>query len=152
MTPRTLGDLTAREVPLLRQDDQVLPAVRRIIEAGVPALPVVDDDERFVGIFGEREFINAIFPGYMRELHYAAFVTKATDELLEKQVGCAWEPVSKYITSEHVDVGSDYSDAQLAETFMHHRVLIVPIVDNKRVTGVVTRWDFFRALAERLPA
>ncbi len=152
MTPSTIGDLTAREVPLLREDDQVLPAVKRIIETGVPALPVVDGDGNLVGIFGEREFINAIFPGYMRELHYAAFVTKATDELLEKQVGCASAPVSKYMNTEHVDVGSDYSDAQLAETFMHHRVLIVPIVDDGRVTGVVTRWDFFRALAERLPA
>ena len=152
MTPSTIGDLTAREVPLLREDDQVLPAVKRIIETGVPALPVVDGDGNLVGIFGEREFINAIFPGYMRELHYAAFVTKATDELLEKQVGCASAPVARYMNTEHVDVGADYSDAQLAETFMHHRVLIVPIVDDGRVTGVVTRWDFFRALAERLPA
>ena len=152
MTPSTIGDLTAREVPLLREDDQVLPAVKRIIETGVPALPVVDGDGKLVGIFGEREFINAIFPGYMRELHYAAFVTKATDELLEKQVGCASAPVARYMNTEHVDVGADYSDAQLAETFMHHRVLIVPIVDDGRVTGVVTRWDFFRALAERLPA
>lgn len=152
MTPSTLGDLTVREVPLLREDDEVLPAVKRIIEVGVPALPVVDADDKFVGIFGEREFINAIFPGYIRELHYAAFVTKATDELLEKQVDCASAPVAKYMNTEHVDVGPDYSDAQLAETFMHHRVLIVPIVDDRRVTGVVTRWDFFRALAERLPA
>jgi CBS domain-containing protein len=152
LTPSTLGDLTVREVPLLREDDEVLPAVKRIIEVGVPALPVVDADDKFVGIFGEREFINAIFPGYIRELHYAAFVTKATDELLEKQVDCASAPVAKYMNTEHVDVGPDYSDAQLAETFMHHRVLIVPIVDDRRVTGVVTRWDFFRALAERLPA
>ena len=152
MTPRTVGDLTVREVPLLREDKQVLPAVREVIAAGIPALPVVDAGDTFVGIFGEREFINAIFPGYVGELHYAAFVTKATDEVLEKQVDCATAPVSRYMNTEHVDVGPDYSDAQLAETFMHHRVLIIPIVDDGRVKGVVTRSDFFRALAERLPA
>jgi hypothetical protein len=37
--------------------------------------------------------------------------------------------------STHVDVGSDFSDAQLAETFMHHRVLIIPVVDYGRVIG-----------------
>ena len=152
MTPRTVGDLTVRQVPLLREDEEVLPAVRQVIDTEVPALPVIDANEKFVGIFGEREFINAIFPGYIRELHYAAFVTKATDEVLEKQVDCATAPVAKYMSTDHVDVGPDYSDAQLAETFMHHRVLIVPIVDDGQVTGVVTRWDFFRALAERLPA
>jgi CBS domain-containing protein len=29
-------------------------------------------------------------------------------------------------------------------------VLIVPVCENKRVTGVITRSDFFRKLAERL--
>ncbi len=150
MTPRTLGELTVRQVPLLGADEQVRSAVARIIEAELPALPVVDSNDRFCGIFGEREFINAIFPGYMRELHYAGFVTKATDELLEKQIECVSAPVSRYMNTEHIEVGPDYSDAQLAETFMHHRVLIIPIVDDRRVTAIVTRWDFFRALAERV--
>lgn len=151
MTPRTLGDTAIRQVPLLRDDEEVRSAVRTIVATKVPALPVVDGDELLVGIFGEREFINAIFPGYMRELHYAGFVTKATDEVLEKNAACASAPVSKYMNTEHVEVGTDYSDAQLAETFMHHRVLIIPVADGGRVTGIVTRWDFFRALAERLP-
>lgn len=151
MTPRTLGDTAIRQVPLLRDDEEVRSAVRTIVATKVPALPVVDGDELLVGIFGEREFINAIFPGYMRELHYAGFVTKATDEVLEKNAACASAPVSKYMNTEHVEVGTDYSDAQLAETFMHHRVLIIPVADGGRVAGIVTRWDFFRALAERLP-
>ncbi len=151
MTPRTLGDLTVRKVPLVAEDEEVRSAVQKIVETEVPALPVVDDDGRLAGIFGEREFISAIFPGYMGQLHYAGFVTKATDEVLEKNAGCASAPVSKYMNTEHVDVGTDYSDAQLAETFMHHRVLIIPVTDDGRVEGIVTRWDFFRALAERLP-
>jgi CBS domain-containing protein len=56
------------------------------------------------------------------------------------------------MNTEHVDVGEDFSDTQLAEIFLHHRVLIVPIVDKGRVTGIVTREDFFRALAQRLVA
>jgi CBS domain-containing protein len=51
--------------------------------------------------------------------------------------------------AEHVDVGSEYSDVQVAETFLHHRVLIVPVVEDGRVIGVITRADFFRHLAQR---
>lgn len=152
MTPRTLGELIVRQVPLLRADENVGPAVARIIEVELPALPVVDANDRFCGIFGEREFINAVFPAYMRELHYAGFVTKATDEVIEKHHECTRAPVSQYMNTEHIDVGPDYSDTQLAETFMHHRILIVPVVDDGHVIGVVTRWDFFRALAERVLA
>ncbi|HEV2075449.1 MAG TPA: CBS domain-containing protein [Thermoleophilaceae bacterium] len=150
MSPRTLSDHTVREVPLLREDEQVGAAVSTIVQAEVPALPVVDEGERLRGIFGEREFISAVFPGYLGQLHYAGFVTKATDDWIDKRADCVYAPVSKYMNTEHVDVGTDYSDAQLAETFMHHRVLIIPITDGGRVTGIVTRWEFFRALAERL--
>lgn len=150
MTPRTVGELTLRQVPLLREDEQVRSAVRKIIDTAVPALPVTGDDDRLRGIFGEREFISAVFPGYMGELHYAGFVTRATDDVLEKNAACAQAPLSQYMNTEHVDLGPDYSDASLAETFMHHRVLIIPITDRGHVRGIVTRWDFFRALAERL--
>jgi CBS domain-containing protein len=152
MTPRTLGDLTVRQAPLLPEHEEVGSAVRQVIDAGIPALPVVGRDERLRGIFGEREFIGAIFPGYLGELHYAAFVTRATDDVIERRAECLREPVSEYMNTEHVDVGSDYSDTQLAVTFMHHRVLIIPVADGGRVTGVITRSDFFAALAERLRA
>jgi CBS domain-containing protein len=147
--PRTIGDLTAREVPLLREDEPVGAAVQRILEAELPALPVVDSEGRLAGIFGEREFIGAIFPGYLGELRYAGFVNERLEDTLEKRGTCLHEPVSKYMTTDHVDVAADYSDAQVAETFLHHRVLIVPVIREHQVVGVITRWDFFKALVER---
>ena len=53
------------------------------------------------------------------------------------------------MNTEHVDVGPDFSDTQVAEIFLHHRVLVVPVVDGGRVVGVITRSDFFRTIAER---
>jgi hypothetical protein len=44
---------------------------------------------------------------------------------IEKRAGCRDEPVGDYMHTEHIDVGPDFSDAQIAETFLHHRVLIV---------------------------
>jgi CBS domain-containing protein len=53
------------------------------------------------------------------------------------------------MNTEHIDVGTDYSDVGVAEVFLHHRVLIVPVTEDGRVVGVITRSDFFRALAQR---
>ena len=39
-------------------------AVRRLVESQLSALPVVDERERFVGVFGEPEFMAALFPGW----------------------------------------------------------------------------------------
>ncbi len=49
-------------------------------------------------------------------------------------------------------VEDDYSDTQLAELFLHHRVLVIPIATEGRVHAVVTRGDFFAQLVEKLAA
>jgi len=85
VSPRAVSDLVREEVPLLHADEPVGEAVQRILESGFAALPVVDADERLAGIFGEREFIGAIFPGYLKELSYAGFVPKSLDRALEKR-------------------------------------------------------------------
>ena len=62
------------------------------------------------------------------------------------------ETVGKYMNTEHVEVAPDFADTQVAEIFLHHRVLIVPSSTTARVVGVIPRADFFRAVAERFLA
>jgi CBS domain-containing protein len=149
MTPRSISAPIVRDAPLLREDAQVGEAVHDILESGLPALPVVNADAALVGIFGEREFMAALFPGYVGELRFAGFVPKGLDEALEKRASCRREQVGKHMNTEHIDVPVDASDVQVAETFLHHRVLIVPVVEGGEVKGVITRSDFFAKLAAR---
>ena len=152
MSPRTVTDPLLRESPLIRASDTVADATRAVLDSGLPALPVVDRQGRFAGIFGEREFLGAVFPGYLKELKYAGFVTRNLEDALEKRRECATEAVEAYMNTEHIDVGAEFSDAEVAEIFLHHRVLLVPVVDDGKVVGVITRSDFFRSVAERFLA
>lgn len=136
----------------MHADDTVQEAVRALVDSKLPALPVVDARERYAGIFGEREFMGALFPGYVKELKGAAFLKHSLDEALEKREGCRVEPVSRYMNTEHVEVGPDPSDVQVAEIFLHHRVLVIPVVDDGRVVGLIRRSEFFCTLAERFLA
>jgi CBS-domain-containing membrane protein len=150
--PRTIAELVHREVPLLHTDTEVAEALGPLLDAKLPALPVVGDDDRYAGIFGEREFITALFPGYVKNLGYAAFVPKSLEAAIQKRQACRHEPVKQHMNREHIDVPTDFSDLQLAEIFIHHRVLIIPVTDHGRVCGIVTRTDFFTELAERFIA
>ena len=152
MSPNELGQLTIRDAPLLGAEDTVSAAAAVVVESGLPALPVVEPDGKLLGIFGEREFMQALFPGYLNELRSARFVSKSIDEQLELRLSCRSEPLRRYVNTEHIDVGPDFSDAELAETFLHHRVLVIPVLEGGRVQGVITRSDFFRALVERFEA
>jgi len=152
VSPRSVTAPLVRETEVLAPGDSVGEAVRRLLATDLPALPVVDPSRGLVGIFGEREFFAAVFPGYLRELSYAGFVPRSLEDALIKRREALREPVSRYMHTEHVDVPHDFSDAQVAETFMHHRVLVVPVTDRRRVIGVITRADFFRSLAQRFVA
>jgi CBS domain-containing protein len=148
MSPRSLTDPLLRETPVVRADETVADAVRAVLDSELPALPVTEDD-KLLGIFGEREFLGAVFPGYLKELKYAGFVKRSLEDALEKRASCSSEAVRAYVNTEHVDVGADYSDAEVAEIFLHHRVLVLPVTEDRRVVGVITRSDFFRSVAER---
>ena len=150
MSPRKLAGYTIREAPLLRADQRVAEAASAVVESDLAALPVIDSDEKLVGVFGEREFIGALFPGWLGEIKSAAFVPDTIDDAIERRLECRQDPVSKYTNTEHVGAGPHHSDVQLAEIFLHHRVLVIPILDeSRRVTGVVARSDFFAALVQR---
>jgi CBS domain-containing protein len=146
-----LIDHLRREAPILGFDDPVRSAAQTIVDAGLPAVPVAGPGGALHGIFGEREFIEAIFPGYLGQLRYAGFVRGSLDDAIERRSACLAEPVGRHTNTERIDVRVDHSDAQLAETFLHHRVLIVPVVDHdRRVRGIITRADFFTALVRGL--
>ena len=148
--PDSISKQIIREIKPLAATDSVGAAAKRVIKEKLPALPVVDEDGAFAGIFGEREFMAALFPGYMGELASARMVTKDIDATIERRVGCREEAIAAYMTTDHVLVEDDFSDTQLAETFLHHRVLIVPVATEGKVHALITRNDFFRALAEKL--
>jgi hypothetical protein len=109
----------------------------------------VDGDEKFAGIFGEREFMAALFPGYVAELSSSAMISRSMDDAIDRRLECAAEPIRGYLTKDAVLVEDDYSDTQLAELFLHHRVLVIPIATAGKVHAVVTRQDYFQALVAR---
>ena len=149
MSPREVSEPLVRDAPALRTTDTVADATRALLDSDLPALPVLDDRDRLAGIFGEREFLGAVFPGYLRELKSAVFVRRSLDEALERREECRSEPIAQHMNTEHVHVDRDFSDLSVAEIFLHHRVLLVPVTHDGRLVGVITRTDFFRSVADR---
>lgn len=150
--PDSIVRQTIREIEPLRVSDAISVAARKVVDAKLPGLPAVDQRGKFAGIFGERELMHAIFPGYLGELSSSAMIKRSIDDAIERREGCWGERIEKYMTTDHVLVEDDYSDTQLAELFLHHRVLVIPVATRGKVHAVITRSDFFRALVARLGA
>jgi CBS domain-containing protein len=148
--PDSITQSTIRSVEPLSADETVGAAAQKVIDAKLPGLPAVEADGSYAGIFGEREFMAALFPGYVGELGSSAMISKPIDDVIERRTECTEETIRGYLTTDHVLVSDDYSDTRLAELFLHHRVLLIPIETDGKVHAVVTRSAFFRELAAKL--
>jgi hypothetical protein len=61
-------------------------------------------------------------------------------------------PLLRHDTRVEEAVQAILDSGLAAETFLHHRVLIVPVRGDDGLEGVITRSDFFTPLAERFLA
>ena len=150
MSARAITELVQREPILLRTTDTVDAAVRRLARGrGCPRCPSSTSATATPASSASASSWPRCSPATSRQLRGAAFLRRSLDETLEKRERCRAEPVARHMNTEHVEVGPDFSDTQLAEIFLHHRVLIMPVVDDGRVIGVITRGEFFRTVAAR---
>ena len=96
--------------------------------------------------------MTALFPGYVGTLASARLISPSIDASIDRRASCRDEPIRRYLTTDHVVLEDEFSDTQLAELFLHYRVLVIPIATNGRVHAIVTRSDFFRQLVKRFGA
>lgn len=102
-------------------------AVDLMHDKGVHHLPVVDAEDRVVGIVTQRDL----------QLGARHFLEAGVE-------------VSEVMHAPVVTVGPDEPLASAARLMISNRIGGLPVVDGRRVIGVVTETDLFRALIDLL--
>ena len=124
--PRT----TTGDVPLRR-------AAIELIHTGLGALPVVDEDQRLLGMLSERELMRHLLvtevlsDGNVRHAAPALQHRKTVREAMTRQVLC---------------VAPEQPVAEVAALMMNKDVERVPVVREGRLVGFLTRGDIVRKL------
>ncbi|MDT7725231.1 MAG: hypothetical protein QOI21_1807 [Actinomycetota bacterium] len=111
-------------------------AAHLLASNGFTALPVLDDDDRLVGIVTEADLIRGRFPRDPRYHH--ADEGDTTGNAPPAVVGEA-------MTTPAIGMGAGTDVVDLVTVMLEDRVRSMPIVDGSRVIGVVTRRDLVRA-------
>jgi CBS domain-containing protein len=130
-------DVMTREVVTVGPDTSVKYAAEVMAERGFAALPVVDDDERLVGIVAEADVLRDRLPADPR-LH--ARRDRPAPE---------WPPsmlVHGVMTTgvRTVEASTDVTD--IARLFVDDRLRSVPVVERGRLAGIISRRDLLRTL------
>ncbi|MCB9675506.1 MAG: CBS domain-containing protein [Alphaproteobacteria bacterium] len=121
------------EVHTLRADDLVMDGVRKLLAKHVTGAPVVDDDNRVIGMLTEKDCLKLLAVG---------------DVNAERATG----KVSEYMTLKVVTVKPEMNIYFVAGMFLNDNVRRYPVVnDDGILIGAITRYDIVRAIEAGLP-
>jgi CBS domain-containing protein len=127
-------DIMTSPVITVRPETSVRAAAALLAERGFTALPVVDEDDRLIGIVTEADLVRDRFP---RDPRFLIYDRKPPDVATTVLVG---DVMTTPATA--MDQGCDVAD--LTNALLEARLRSMPIVDGSRVIGIVTRRDLVR--------
>jgi CBS domain-containing protein len=126
------------EGPLtVRIDAPLKEVARTLVRTGLGALPVVDEDQRVIGMVSEREVIRYL-------LHVQAFT--GPDARVASPLAAAGKTVRDVMTRQVLCVAPEQPIAEVASLMSNKDVDRVPVVREGRLVGFLTRGDIVRKL------
>ena len=138
--------------PTVRPDTPVEDIVRLLAEHELPGMPVVDDDGRCVGIVTEADLVIADEQGDLHLPHYIELFggvvflepLRHFEERLRKAFAAT---AADMMTPNPTTIGPDATAREAARIISESGHNRLPVVEDGRLVGVVSRADVLAALA-----
>jgi CBS domain-containing protein len=121
----TAGAIMSPNLLTVRPEASVETAIELLLKEQISGLPVVDKDERLVGVITE-----------------FALLAVAYDKRVKNHT------VGQHMTRELITVDVNDPISRVADLCIVHRVRRVPVMDDGRMVGLIARRDVLRALVE----
>ncbi len=142
------------DVVVVRRDATVPEVARLLWTHRISGLPVVDDAGAVVGIVTELDLMvrnaNLRFPTYLRVLDVMIplGMPRDFDEEMRRALATT---AGDLMTSPVVTVQPDTDLADAATLMVDKRVNPVPVLQDGRLVGIISRSDFVRLMAQDIP-
>ncbi|GEK48568.1 CBS domain-containing protein [Halomonas pacifica] len=139
-------DIMTPSVVTVAPDTQVQEVARLLLENHISAVPVVDAEQRVLGIVSEGDLLRRIEGSGERPRHWlrALFETPASPLDYIKSHGRTAEQV---MTSPVIEVAGDMPIDDIARLLEKHRIKRVPVTENGRLVGIVSRANLLRGFS-----
>jgi CBS domain-containing protein len=149
--PLTVRDIMETGVATVYPEDSIEKVLRTMRAHELPAIPVVNEGDRCVGIITEADLVlggeeaDLHLPHYFELFGGIVFLesTKKFEARLRKAVGATARDL---MTEDPVTIDPDASVEEAARVIARRKHNRLPVVEHGRLVGVVTRIDVLDAL------
>ena len=140
------SDIMTSPAYTIRDQDTVGDAARIMADKGIGTLPVVNEQDRIVGILSHTDFFLSPvrYPGAGGHLFdlLGSYVSPDTIEEVSKSVG--ERLVKEVMNSEVTTVNPDTSLADAGHHFLNEKQSCLLVTEDEKLVGMVTSTDFVR--------
>jgi len=124
----TINHYMATELVTFAPDDEIIHAMRVLLERHLSGAPVLDEGGKLVGVLSQKDCLAIVYR-------------------------CAYHldpggKVEQYMSREVEHIEADSSVVDVAEKFLNSRFRRFPVLRDGRLVGQISRHDVMRALDE----
>ena len=126
MKTKKAADIMTTNVITVKKDMVLTEVISLLLRWHISALPVVDDEDKLIGIVSEIDLVNLTFDG------------NAADTTVEE-----------IMVTDIVSFSPNTQLADLVQIFSKRHLRRVPIVEEGKVVGIISRRDILREMLRR---
>lgn len=152
-------DTMQKNVITIRDDMKIEEAAKILRENRISGAPVVDKNNKLVGILSEGDIIrllevhspklNLILPSPLDLIELPIRMKHEYDEIVKGLKKAAVISVDEIMTRKPITIKPNQSVSDAAELMDEHKIKRLPVVDEKgNLIGIITRGDIIGALVK----
>ncbi|MCU0651848.1 MAG: CBS domain-containing protein [Candidatus Omnitrophica bacterium] len=141
-----IREIMIKEITSLSPEMSALDAWDVLQKMKISGLPVIDDKNKLVGMFTEKEILVKILPSYMEAV--GKFVYDENPKAVRQKVSLLAKMRVREVMRENViTVNEDTVLCEAAHVMLTQKARRTPVLNqNQEVSGIVSRGDVLKAL------
>jgi len=144
-----VGDIMTVGAATRTPDTTIAEAAQLMLEHHISGMPVVDAEGKRIGMVTERDLLRRSEIGTEQEHRHWMELVISAGTLADEYVRAHARKVADVMSREVVTVAPDADLAEVVRLMEEHGYRRLPVVRDGKVTGIVSRANFLRALVRR---
>lgn len=133
--------------PIYIEEDANMRRAAEIISiAEVSDIMVVDSEKNFVGVLSEGDLLRAVLPNFDDLINEGGTLADAFNFFVDKGQNLAEYPISPIVIKNSITLKLTDEAAQAATIMIEKQIRSLPVVDNGKLVGSLSRANLCRAV------
>ena len=138
-------EIMSRSVRTVTPDTKVLDVASIMCLFRFPGLPVVEDEDRLVGVIAEKDVLHCLFPK-LEHLMEEGIANVDLDREMGRYKEVLAQRVSDLMTRNPITVTPDMHILRAATVMVRHRFRRIPVAEHGKLVGMLSLGDVHKAI------